>query len=190
MTPLEVAFADASSRQEGCRRWVRGVGIAAAIGGLLIVAGGLTVYSRQQAQFAQRQAELRGEADVAREEAVRQAELAGNEKQRADAQRDQAIATQSRFLAELSERETDNGDATGGILLALEALPEAMAAPDRPYGAEAEASLYRAVLEHRELAVLRGHEGPVTSVAFAPDGTRVVTASDDGTARLWEAASG
>jgi hypothetical protein len=41
---------------------------------------------------------------------------------------------------------------------ALEALPEDMAAPDRPYVAEAEAAAFQAVLEHRELAVLRGHD--------------------------------
>jgi predicted NACHT family NTPase len=40
------------------------------------------------------------------------------------------------------------------------------------------------------LAVLRGHEGFVTSVAFSPDGSRLVTASRDSTARLWDAASG
>ena len=29
-----------------------------------------------------------------------------------------------------------------------------------------------------------------TSAAFSPDGTRIVTASDDSTARLWDAATG
>jgi WD40 repeat protein len=38
----------------------------------------------------------------------------------------------------------------------------------------------------KEIAVLRGHEGPVTSAAFSPDGTRIVTASWDRTARVWD----
>ena len=33
------------------------------------------------------------------------------------------------------------------------------------------------------------HEGAVRSAQFSPDGTRVVTASEDNTARLWDAAS-
>ncbi len=35
--------------------------------------------------------------------------------------------------------------------------------------------------------VLRGHEGGVTSAAFSADGKRVVTASSDKTARVWNA---
>jgi WD40 repeat protein len=38
--------------------------------------------------------------------------------------------------------------------------------------------------------VLRGHTAPVTSVRFSPDGTEVVTASRDTTARIWDAATG
>ncbi|WP_437755147.1 nSTAND1 domain-containing NTPase [Sorangium sp. So ce1389] len=34
-------------------------------------------------------------------------------------------------------------------------------------------------------AQLRGHDGPVSSSAFSPDGRRTVTASDDRTARVW-----
>jgi WD40 repeat protein len=40
------------------------------------------------------------------------------------------------------------------------------------------------------LTTLTGHAGPVYAVAFSPDGTRLVTASGDRTARLWDAQAG
>ena len=42
----------------------------------------------------------------------------------------------------------------------------------------------------RELACLRGHEDWVTSVAFDPQGGRIVSWSKDNTVRVWDAASG
>ncbi len=42
----------------------------------------------------------------------------------------------------------------------------------------------------KEVAVLQGHQGGVTAVAFSPDGGRLATASGDGTARLWQATFG
>ena len=38
--------------------------------------------------------------------------------------------------------------------------------------------------------VLRGHEGAAFAAQFTPDGERVVTAATDGTAGLWDAATG
>jgi len=40
------------------------------------------------------------------------------------------------------------------------------------------------------LRVLQGHEGNVLTAQFSPDGSRIVTNSDDKTARVWDAATG
>ncbi|KAJ1547816.1 hypothetical protein HK096_010944, partial [Nowakowskiella sp. JEL0078] len=40
------------------------------------------------------------------------------------------------------------------------------------------------------LATLEGHSGAVWDVAFTPDGTMVATAGDDGSIKIWDAASG
>ena len=38
----------------------------------------------------------------------------------------------------------------------------------------------------KEIVVLKGHTGPVTTASFSDDGKRVVTGSYDGTARIWD----
>jgi eukaryotic-like serine/threonine-protein kinase len=43
---------------------------------------------------------------------------------------------------------------------------------------------------HPELLTLRGHTAPVHAASFSPDGSRIVTGSDDTTARIWDAQSG
>ncbi len=48
----------------------------------------------------------------------------------------------------------------------------------------------RSVETGKELALLRGHKGSVHSITFSPDGQRVLTASDDGTARIWSSDTG
>jgi WD40 repeat protein/serine/threonine protein kinase len=43
---------------------------------------------------------------------------------------------------------------------------------------------------HLELKTLHGHSTVINSVAFSPDGQRIVTGSDDPTAKVWEVATG
>jgi WD40 repeat protein len=117
--------------------------------------------------------------------AYRSQRLASEEKDRADARLKQAQITQSRFLAASARQQIMAGDAGTAILLALDALSD-----DRPYVPEAEFQLDGAWPHLRERLILKGHEGPVLSAAFSPDGKRIVTASADRTARLWDAQTG
>jgi WD40 repeat protein/serine/threonine protein kinase len=43
---------------------------------------------------------------------------------------------------------------------------------------------------HLEIKTFRGHSGGINSVAFSPDGQRIVTGSFDHTAKVWEAVGG
>ena len=112
----------------------------------------------------------------------------------ASAKRDEHLLSQSRRLADFSRQATDSGDATLGLLLALEALPDTTSKNSliarRPYCSSAELALERARRAFRELAVLKGHEGEITSVAVTADGSRIVTSSRDGKVRLWDTTTG
>src|SRR5229473_3216258 len=116
--------------------------------------------------------------------------LALTETKAAKASLARAQTNQSRFLASLSREQTDAGNGTNGILISLGALPRSIMRPDRPYVDEAETALFAAVQQNREQRDLIGHTGRVTRATFSLDGSRIVTASDDGTARVWDAATG
>ena len=76
------------------------------------------------------------------------------------------------------------------LLLSLEGLPDRAMGIEREVVPEARHASARALLAAREERLLVGHTSTVWSAAFSPDGTRIVTASADKTARLWEAATG
>ena len=105
---------------------------------------------------------------------------------RAVAQQHQAQLQESRAVSTLALQETDSGDAMTGMLAALAVLPKDQSRPDRPVSNAASAELLRAWLCNREKFDLLGHKGAVLSVMFSPDGKRVVTGSDDNTARVWD----
>jgi len=75
------------------------------------------------------------------------------QRQQAVAQRNAALESQSRFLADAASAAADSGDARLARLLALEALPKDLANPDRPYVASAEAALAQAWGEDRLIAI-------------------------------------
>lgn len=106
----------------------------------------------------------------------------------AESERDRALTTQSRFLADLANQMTARGDAGSAMLLAAYGLPRA--GSPRPYVPEAEEALYGAWQQMRELRVFSGHKEPVWAAAISPDGSRIAGGSDDKTALLWDAQGG
>jgi WD40 repeat protein/DNA-binding SARP family transcriptional activator len=74
------------------------------------------------------------------------------------------------------------------VLLALEAVSMTYSV-DKTVTHEAENALHRAVLASHVLLTLH-HGDLVFDATFSPDGTRIATASREGTAKVWDAATG
>ena len=96
---------------------------------------------------------------------------------RLEQERDAALLTRSRFLAEFARQQNEVSDFGTALALGLEAIPDPSGAIGDVIASEAVIELDRAVRSLRERRVLRGHEGGVTSAVFDPSGARVLTAS-------------
>ena len=118
--------------------------------------------------------------------------LAKTNEERAVKERDQALTTQSRFLADLAQQKAASGDEVTAMLLSLEALPSRQG--ERPYVSEAEVSLYAARFGRgeglQEVAVLKGDDDQIMAMAFGANGTRIVSGALDGTGRLRDGRTG
>lgn len=121
-----------------------------------------------------------------------QAMLAEQQRDQAEAALFQAQVEQARSRAILAEMLVKDGDIGEAIDVALRAMPQSNPAgwPDVNEIMEVPRVLAAALLDRRETMVLRGHDDFVTSASFSPDGSRILTASWDGTARLWNTADG
>ena len=95
------------------------------------------------------------------------------------------------LLAELATSQRFAGNLDAALRLAVHAARAELGLGDAvPKGSLPQSTLAAAV-GHSDLRLtLAGHQNMVWSAAFSPDGSRIVTASADDTARIWNAATG
>ena len=117
--------------------------------------------------------------------------LAHRQNRESEKQNETLSLRESLYLADRAKQETEKHDATVGVLLALEGLPDPasddLIARNRKYLSQVEVSLEAARREARELKVLAGHSDGLTGVAMSADGTRIFTSSFDNTLKAWDA---
>jgi WD40 repeat protein len=160
------------------------LGVAAA---LLLAALGVLAWGWQQASSAQH---LEKQKAVAEAEARRAAEkeAAAEKRRAAEAARGERLV-QAHLALEKGTNRIDRGEVAAGMLWLARGLE---VAPDD--AADLRRSL-RTLLGGWTRAVptlkaVARHDGRVNTMVFSPDGKKVLTASDDKTARLWDAATG
>ena len=153
MTPLQLAFFQASEQSEIHQKWLRQLALRSLIA-LFIALIGLLISTFYQLQRVQR---LRVEQLAAVAETLA-------EKQPVDALINAIAATG------LSQ----------SVLVQF---------PDRPSFASVDRSLLSVIPIHREQNQMR-LENVVSSVAFSPNGQRIVSGSWDNTVRMWDANTG
>lgn len=106
----------------------------------------------------------------------------------ASLQRDAALQAQQRSITQAAAGRLKDDDIPGALNVIL---PVLTARGERqPYSADALRVFEEAQAADAQVLALIGHTDLVVGVAYSPDGQRIVTASYDGSARIWDAASG
>lgn len=197
-----IAARDEAKRKEAqrTRRLIMAFGAAAVVFAVLAVVAFLAqqnairsearAIEQQQTAEAERDRAEQAEADAlsALDAADTAAREAGRQKILADSAKATAVAeaaiARSRELAALARSQFETNPDLA-MLIAMEANKKAEAVTF-----ESEDALRQILVEHRLETILRGHQERVLGAAFSPDNTRLVTASRDGTAKVWDIANG
>jgi WD40 repeat protein/serine/threonine protein kinase len=114
--------------------------------------------------------------------------IAVRKQHEAEYQAAQTLQAQSRLLTQAAAQRLKDGDVAGAQGIILEVLTNPRFTSLRTPAANSAFQDIRAA--DVQLAVLSGHGDIVISAAFSPDGTRIVTASADRSARIWDARTG
>jgi WD40 repeat protein len=114
--------------------------------------------------------------------------VASKKQHEAEFQVAETLRAQARLLVETAARRLKDGDVSGAQGIIVEVLTNPEFAQGHAPGAINVFQEIRAADE--QLAVLSGHSALIRSAAYSPDGTHIVTASYDKTARIWDARSG
>jgi WD40 repeat protein/serine/threonine protein kinase len=114
--------------------------------------------------------------------------IAVRKQHEAEYQTAQALLAQSRLLTQAAAQRLKDSDLPGAQGIILEVLRNPAFAQVRTPAAISVFQDIRAA--DAQLAVLSGHGGRVAYAAYSPDGTRIVTAATDNTARIWDARTG
>jgi WD40 repeat protein len=114
--------------------------------------------------------------------------IAFHKQHEAEFQATQALQAQSRLLTQAAAQRLKDGDVSTAQGIILEVLTNPRFTAVRTPAANSVFQDIRAA--DVQLEVLSAHDDIVLSAAYSPDGTRIVTASEDKTARIWDARTG
>jgi eukaryotic-like serine/threonine-protein kinase len=114
--------------------------------------------------------------------------IAVKQKSEAEHQAAETLKAQAQLLTQGAAQRVKDYDVTGAQGIILEVLTNSEFAQSHTPAAISVFQDIRAA--DAQLAVLAGHAGSVLGAAYSPDGTRIVTASYDKTARIWDSRTG